>query len=111
MRDLVMHEAADVVQADVTRVGGYTEMLKIVAITQAWNLKFAPHCMEHMHMHMVAATPNAMFLEKIDIFEDITAKVFRDAPEVVNGILTVPDRPGLGLELNMDFIRQHDEVG
>jgi len=111
VRDLVLHEAADVVQADVTRVGGYTEMLKIIAITQAWNLKFAPHCMEHMHMHLAAATPNAMFLEKIDIFEDITAKVFRNAPEVVNGILTVPDRPGLGLELNMDFIREHDEVG
>ena len=108
VRDLVLHEAADVVQVDVTRVGGYTELLKVVAITQAWNLKFAPHAMEHMHMHLVAAAPNAMFVERLDIFEKITGEVFVNAPVPVDGYMEIPDRPGLGLELNMDFIRERD---
>ena len=110
VRDLVLAEAADIVQADGTRVGGITEMLKIGAITQAWNLKFAPHAMEHMHMHLVAALPNALFVERLDIFEGITASVFRGAPVPSRGMLDVPDRPGLGLNLNMDFIREHDEL-
>jgi len=110
VRDLVLHEAADVVQVDVTRVGGYTEVLKVLAITQAWNLKFAPHAMEHMHMHLVAAAPNAMFVERLDIFEKITGEVFVNAPVPAGGYMEIPDRPGLGLELNMDFIRERDEV-
>ncbi len=109
IRDLVLAEAADIVQADGTRAGGMTEMLKIGAITQAWNLKFAPHAMEHMHMHLVAAMPNALFVERLDIFEGITASVFRDAPVPVQGVMEIPDRPGLGLELDMEFIREHDE--
>jgi L-alanine-DL-glutamate epimerase-like enolase superfamily enzyme len=109
IRDLIIAEAADIVQADGTRAGGYTEMVKIGALTQAWNLKFAPHAMEHMHMHLVAALPNALFIERLDIFEGITSQVFRDAPVPQNGMLTVPDRPGLGLDLDMDFIRERDE--
>jgi len=110
VRDLVLHEAADVVQVDGARVGGYTELLKAAAITQAWNLRLAPHAMEHMHLPLVAATANAMFLERLDIFEGITELVFRDPPAVVDGYMTVPERPGLGLELNMDFIREKDEM-
>ncbi len=110
VRDLVLHEAVDVVQVDVTRVGGYTEVLKVLAITQAWNLKFAPHAMEHLHLHLVAAAPNAMFVERLDIFEKITGEVFTNAPVPKDGTMEIPDRPGLGLDLNLDFIRERDEL-
>ena len=106
-RDLVMASAVDVIQADIARVGGYTEMLKIVAISQAWNLSFAPHGMEHMHMHLVAATPNALFLERLLMFEEVVDSVFLNAPQPVNGMMEIPDTPGLGLELNMDNIREN----
>jgi L-alanine-DL-glutamate epimerase-like enolase superfamily enzyme len=66
--------------------------------------------MEHMHMHLAAATPNAMFLERLDIFEKITSELFRNAPVPVDGFMEVPDRPGLGLELDMDFIKERDEL-
>jgi L-alanine-DL-glutamate epimerase-like enolase superfamily enzyme len=105
VRDLVLAEAADVVQADITRVGGFTEMLKIAALTQAWNLRFAPHAMELIHMHLVAAVPNAMFVERLDIFEDLNARLFPGAPVPVNGRLRLPEGPGLGLEPDWDFVR------
>jgi L-alanine-DL-glutamate epimerase-like enolase superfamily enzyme len=110
VRDLVLNEAADIIQVDVTRVGGYTEALKVAAISQAWNLKFAPHAMENIHIHLVSAVPNALFLERLILFEEITAHVYRNAPLPVDGYMTIPDSPGLGLELNMDFIRDHDEL-
>jgi L-alanine-DL-glutamate epimerase-like enolase superfamily enzyme len=111
VRDLILAEAADIVQADAARAGGYTEMVKIAAMTQAWNLKFAPHAMEHMHMHLVSATPNAPFLERLRLFEDVTAHVFRNAPLPVGGHIAIPDLPGHGLVLDMDFIREADESG
>jgi L-alanine-DL-glutamate epimerase-like enolase superfamily enzyme len=109
VRDLILAEAADIVQADGARAGGYTEMLKIAALTQAWNLKFAPHAMENIHIHLVSAIPNALFLERLLMFEDITSKTFKDCPKPKDGFMEIPNKPGLGLDLDMDFIRDHDE--
>lgn len=108
-RDLIMNQAADIVQLDGTRAGGFTEMLKVAAVTQAWNLKFAPHAMENIHIHLVSACTNALFLERLLLFEEITRNIYVDAPEPVNGVMTIPDKPGLGLELDMDFINENDE--
>jgi L-alanine-DL-glutamate epimerase-like enolase superfamily enzyme len=52
---------------------------------------------------------NALFVERLDIFDGIPGHVFRNAPVLVQGIMSVPDKPGLGPELDVDFIRQHDE--
>jgi L-alanine-DL-glutamate epimerase-like enolase superfamily enzyme len=111
VRDLLMSEAVDIVQVDIARVGGFTECLKIVGMTQAWNLKFAPHAMEHIHSHLVSAAPNSLFVERLMLFEEITHKIYANAPVPVGGYLGIPDRPGLGLDLNMDFVRENDEAG
>lgn len=107
-RDLILHEAADIIQCDATRAGGFTEMLKIAAMTQAWNLKFAPHGMENIHLHLVSAVPNALYLERLIMFEGITSAVFKDPPMPDHGYMEIPDLPGLGLELNMEFIRTEE---
>ena len=104
-RDLILGEAVDYLQMDVTRCGGVTEMSKVIALTQAWNLAFAPHAMEHVHMHLVSAAPNGAFLERLFLFEDITSMVFKDAPVPNKGVMTIPDKPGLGLELNADVVK------
>lgn len=109
VRDLLLAEAADIVQADGARAGGYTEMLKCAALTQAFNVRFAPHAMEHVHLHLVAALPNAPFLERLAMFEGITGLVFRDGARVENGMMTVPERPGLGLEFDMNFVMEANE--
>ena len=105
VRDLLLNEAADIVQADGARAGGYTEMLKIAALTQAWNVKFAPHAMENIHLNLMAALPNGFMLERLLMFEDLTQSVFKNPPVPVDGMMHVPDLPGLGLNLDMDFIR------
>lgn len=103
-RDLLMNEAVDYLQMDATRCGGYTEMLKVIALSQSYNIAFAPHAMEHIHMHLVSAAPNGVFLERLFLFEDVTRMVFDNPPEPENGILTIPDKPGLGMDLNADNI-------
>lgn len=104
-RDLILGGAVDYLQMDATRCGGYTEMVKVAAISQSCNLALAPHAMEHVHMHIVSAAPNGVFLERLFLFEDITRMVYKNPPEPENGILTIPDKPGLGMELNPDYIK------
>lgn len=109
VRDLLLADAADYVQVDIARAGGFTEMLKCAALTQAWNVKFAPHAMEDIHIHLVSACHNAPFLERLRLFEPITMATYKNAHKPVNGYMELTDRPGLGLELDIDFIREHDE--
>jgi len=109
VRDLLLHDAVDIVQVDIARTGGFTECLKIAGMTQAWNVKFAPHAMEHVHSHLVSAATNALFVERLILFEDVTHRIYANAPRPDRGRLPVPSGPGLGLELDMDFIQAHDE--
>jgi L-alanine-DL-glutamate epimerase-like enolase superfamily enzyme len=83
-------------------------MLKIAALTQAFNVAFAPHAMENIHLPLAAALPNVPFLERLLMFEPLTALLFRNAPAPVDGFMAVNDLPGLGLELDMDFVREAD---
>ena len=106
IRDLLLNNAADVIQCDTTRIGGYTETLRAISMSQAWNKAYAPHGMEHIHMHLVAAATNGTMLERLFMFEDLVNNVYLDAPQPVNGYLTIPDKPGLGLELNQDYLAE-----
>ena len=107
VRELLAAGGCDILQADVCRVGGYTEMLKIIALSQAHNVWFAPHCMEHMHMHLASAAPNTLVLESLTLFRPVTKDAFIDPPMPKNGFLEIPEKPGLGLELNMDYINKY----
>jgi L-alanine-DL-glutamate epimerase-like enolase superfamily enzyme len=105
VRDLLSHGAADVVQVDITKCGGVTETMKILALTQAYNVLYAPHGMELMHMHVLSAAPNGLFLERLFMFEEVSDLVFINPPQVKNGVLTLSDDPGMGLKINYDSVK------
>lgn len=105
-RDILLNEAADIVQMDFTRAGGFTEAVKVAALTQAWNLKFAPHAMENIHIHLISAMPNALFLERLLLFEELTSNTYKDCPMPKEGYMELTEEPGLGLKLNWDFIKE-----
>lgn len=104
VRDLILADAVDVVQTDAARCGGYTESLKIISMIQAWNLLYAPHGMEHMHMHLVAAHSCGLMLERLFMFEQVVDGVFDNPPTPRDGMLAIPETPGLGMKANMDAI-------
>ena len=57
-----------------------------------------------MHLQFVAAVPNAIFVERLLLFEQLAANTFVNAPLPKDGFIEVPDLPGLGLVLNMDYV-------
>jgi len=107
VRDLLLNEAVDFLQCDITRCGGVTEMMKIMGMSQAWNIYFAPHGMEYMHMHLLSPAPNGIFLERLFMFEEVSDLAFINAPEPKNGILTIPELPGIGMKLNYDNLKRY----
>ncbi|WP_308588933.1 mandelate racemase/muconate lactonizing enzyme family protein [uncultured Oscillibacter sp.] len=100
------------VQPNVCRVGGPTNMRRIMTLIDLEERVFAPHswssiiCMT-ANMHLMATTRRHYMLEY-----DINPSAFRE--DLIqepypfrDGCYTIPDRPGLGLALNMDTVDRH----
>ncbi len=99
-RDLIANNCIDYLQCDITRCGGFTEGRKMVALAQAYNIPYAPHGFDIIHMHIVSAYSNGAFLESLFMFDELVDSAFIDAPKPIGGTLTIPNKPGLGFELN-----------
>jgi L-alanine-DL-glutamate epimerase-like enolase superfamily enzyme len=91
--------AVDVLQADVTRCGGITELLRLDALCRARSMPLSLHCSPTIH---AAAGPALEALVRMEYFHDhvrIEGTFFDGAPEPRAGVLDpLLDRPGLGVE-------------
>lgn len=87
-RDLFERRAVDIVQPDIRRAGGLTECLEIGLMARGFNVPYASHG-GGAHVHVLAALPNAIFLESGLLPEDGSVKL-------VDGCYPLPMEPGLG---------------
>ena len=107
-RDLITAGAVDIVQADIGRVGGVTEWMKISHIAAAFNLPMAPHAYCLQHLHPAMATPNLMVVEMLGIEWDPMIKWLVDPPMPDGGYWKPdPERPGNGIELNPHAVAKY----
>ncbi len=105
-RELLVHEAVDIVQPNVVWVGGYTEAVKVAAMAQAWHLPVANGGgWPHHNMHLIAGIANGWRVEFHVPMWVMGELVFRDPPRPVRGTVTLRDDPGLGLTPNEDVLR------
>jgi galactonate dehydratase len=111
--DLFRERTVDIIQPDVCHAGGIAETRKIAAMAEAHYMPVAPHnaCSPVGTMaalHVAVSTPNFKILET---FDDMVEPWVRDAivgrPEIINGYLALPERPGLGVDLNEEIIAAH----
>ena len=92
--------AVDVLQADVTRCGGITELLRVGALCRAHGLPLSLHCGPSIHLHPATALENFAHLEYFHDHVRIEGMLFDGVVDPVEGALAPDlDRPGIGLEL------------
>jgi len=113
LRPLIERELIDVVQPDTGRAGGITQMKKIAAMAEAHGIMLAPHSgslgpvAEYAALHVMAAVPNALMLERVEIDWPGRAEVITPVPRQVDGHLVVPDAPGLGVDIIEEAVARH----
>ena len=92
--------AVHILQADVTRCGGITNLLRIDGLCKARNLPFSAHCAPAVSAHACCAMESVIHIEYFYDHQRIERILFEGTVEPHGGLLT-PDRsrPGLGLEL------------
>lgn len=107
--DLMDRGHIDVIQFDVGRVGGLTEGRRVAQAAYDRNRPFAPHCYASgiilaASLHLLAASPNAHYLEYTMSESLLTTSLVHPRLEAANGIVTAPDGPGLGIELDEELV-------
>jgi L-alanine-DL-glutamate epimerase-like enolase superfamily enzyme len=95
--------AADVLQPDVTRLGGLTPWLKVAALAEQYHRPLAPHLLPEVSVHLACGLPAVRAVEFMPWF----FPAFVEPPALVNGQLVPPQRPGLGLEIRTDALEKY----
>jgi len=107
--DWFEHGAMNITNPDLMNVGGIWEMKKIATIAEAWGVAFSPHSPYgpvHFasNVHLCASVTNFCILEYSGYDAPWRSAVTVPPEEIRNGYAIVPDRPGLGLELDEDVV-------
>jgi L-rhamnonate dehydratase len=107
--DLIRERAVDILQPDFNRTGGLTEARKICALAETAGLPVYPHSNE-AHNLAIIYSQSAHVCPVVEYFPNVEPdtgnelfwKLFTGNPLAEDGFLTIPKRPGLGVEVDQD---------
>ncbi|MGE0238524.1 MAG: mandelate racemase/muconate lactonizing enzyme family protein [Parvibaculaceae bacterium] len=111
-RDLITQRAVDIVQPDLAICGGITEARRIDALAAAFNLRLAPHLWAgapafFAGLHLAAASPSSYILEYSLGANPMLHDLIEEKIVAENGMIAIPDRPGLGITVREDVLARH----
>ncbi|MEN6424409.1 MAG: mandelate racemase/muconate lactonizing enzyme family protein [Phycisphaerales bacterium] len=113
-KDLIEQHAVDMIHPDLATAGGILETKKIGDYAQGHGVAMAMHFAGSpisfmANVHCAATTENFVVLEHhgVDVpwWEDLVTGI--EKPLNRQGFASVPETPGLGVELNLDVVKQH----
>ncbi len=112
-REVIESGAPDILQPDVIHAGGLLEMKKIAALGDVRSMVMAPHnsngpVCTAASVHFDFCTTNLKIQECFDDFsESWVVEAVPGTPRPREGYFYPPEKPGLGISLNEDLIREH----
>jgi galactonate dehydratase len=117
VRRLIEEEIVDVIQPDTGRIGGISQMMKIAAMAEAHYISVAPHSgslgpiAEYAAIHILAAIPNALILERVHDDVPVRYELTQPHLETIDGYIEVPNLPGLGVDIDEAVALAHPSSG
>jgi len=116
-RALLEKRAADIIMPDIQKAGGLLESRKIADMAHTYYVPMAPHCVVSpigtmASCHVCAAIPNFLVLEwhwiqRLALWKDFV----KEGDIIEKGFVAVPNRPGLGVEMNEAAARKAQAPG
>ena len=91
-------------EPDVSNIGGVTAWMKVAHLAEAHNLSVTTHGVHDLHAHLLAAIPNASYLE---VHGFGLENFIRHPMQVKEGIVLAPERPGHGVEFDWERLETH----
>jgi L-rhamnonate dehydratase len=114
-REWLREGGVDVLQPDVGRCGGLTELRRIADLAELEGALVIPHGWKTgitaaAARHFQAATPSAPFFELLhpELFDSpLRRELVTPEPAVVDGVMEIPSEPGLGIELDEESVARY----
>lgn len=111
-RDLMERGALRIIQPDIARCGGITEIRRIAALADVRNVRVIPHCwstdiLVAATLHFLAAQRDARWQEFNVMDNPLKTDLAREPLKVIDGRVAVPDGPGLGITLNEEIVERY----
>jgi len=107
-KDLLERGATTLLQTDATVCGGITEWRRIASTAASFGISIAPHAWHDVHVHLVASTPNATYVEFMPDAHIVNFRRLVDRQLVAKkGYLMLPDGQGLGFNFSEDAISRY----
>lgn len=107
-KELLDKRGAEILQTDCCVCGGITEWRRIAATAASYGVTVSPHWFHDVHAHLVAATPNARYVE---FFPDDQVLNFRrlidNQLQHKDGNLILHEGPGLGFSFDEKAVKQY----
>jgi galactonate dehydratase len=110
-RDVFEQRAADIINPDVCNCGGILELREIAAMAEVYHVVVSPHNYNSTTLglaatvHAAAGMPNFLITEYFVNFEEIGKRIANPLVPV-NGEITIPTAPGLGVEIDEGALAQ-----
>jgi galactonate dehydratase len=104
--------AADYIQPDISHAGGIMELKKIASVADSYYIPFAPHnpsgpVANAATLQLAASVANFSILEIMYSDVEWRKDVTNEALEYSDGYIKIPDKPGLGIEINEEACLCH----
>jgi len=99
---VLAEKAADYLMLDAARIGGVTGWLRGAAIAATRDVPVSSHLFPEISVHLLAATPNAHWLEYVSWADAI----LQEPLTISDGTAAPPERPGLGLEWSEEGVKR-----
>lgn len=111
-RDLIERGNLRIIQPDIARCGGISEIRRIATIAEVRNVRVIPHCwstdiLVAATLHFLAAQRDAPWQEFNVMDNPLKTQLAEDPIRIVNGMAQIPDGPGLGIELNEEIVERY----
>ena len=115
-RELLERQGCRIVQPDLMHAGGISEVKRIAALADTHYVAVAPHnsggpIVTLAAIHLSVSIPNLLILEQMEKEQALRAAVCDTPPLIENGHFLLPDRPGLGADINVEALRAHPYRG
>ena len=110
--DILKNNSASIIQMNLGRVGGILEAKKIASLAEVFYAQIAPHLYNGpvgaaASIQLATATPNFLIMESIKTWNGFHEEVLMEPLNWSNGDIIPSDKPGLGVELNLDVVESH----
>ncbi len=99
-RHMAEARSVDIMMVDLFRVGGFTQYVKAAHLAEAFNLPVVTHLATELFAHAAAGT-NTLLLEHVPW----AFPLFEETPRVEDGMVVLPEGPGLGLRFDEAALR------